>query len=99
MRCCTIVVITIPLASFLRLKRTDKGAGPSGREVISLQKVDSLRVSVDVSEAKKVLHVPSPEEFKRENLQGKDSHNSTKVKSNRILSIRLISFDLVRLLS
>jgi hypothetical protein len=24
------------------LKRTDKGAGPSGREVISLQKVDSL---------------------------------------------------------
>jgi hypothetical protein len=26
------------------LKRTDKGAGPSGREVISLQKEDSLLV-------------------------------------------------------
>jgi hypothetical protein len=35
-------------------KRTDKGAGPSGREVISLPKVDSLLVLVNVREAKKV---------------------------------------------
>jgi len=37
------------------LKRTDKEAGPSGREVTSLLKMDSLLVLVNVREAKKAL--------------------------------------------
>jgi hypothetical protein len=37
--------------------RYDYKAGPSGRKVISLQKVDSLIALVDVREAKKVSAV------------------------------------------
>ncbi len=35
-------------------KRTDKGAGPSRREVISLQKVDSLLIFLNATGAIKV---------------------------------------------
>ena len=45
-------------------KRTDKRAGPSGCEVISLQKVDSLLVLVNAREAKRFLLTVNPQGLK-----------------------------------
>jgi len=50
----SIVISLLPVKEFSEnaTKRTDIVAGPSGPEVISLQKVDSLLCLVNVREAK-----------------------------------------------